>query len=185
MTVTFAIGVSELNDATLEEMIAERAIRNQIHNYSRAQDRFDVGLFMSVCHPDCIIDYGGNGGPQGPAIDAITLFNTNHARWAAHTHQVTNIVIKVKGDKAVSETYVHATLRGFPDESRRAEDMHSRGRYLDHWSKRDGRWALDHRLLISEFGWIQQAEHAQVGARGNPRRDRTDPVYAAFEALVD
>ncbi|MEV5848586.1 nuclear transport factor 2 family protein [Streptomyces sp. NPDC051985] len=184
MTSGTEVGRCEVTGQALAELLAERDIRNQIHNYARAQDRFDTDLFLSVCHPDCVIDYGGKGGPdKSSPREAIEIFNNGHTRFASHLHFVSNITIKVVGDRAVSETYVHAVLRTHEDEDGKSTNLHARGRYLDRWSRRDGRWAMDQRLLVHELTWRDEAVDGRRGGQGGPTRDRDDPVYAAFAAL--
>lgn len=179
----FEAGECDFGEESLAIIMAERAIRNQIHNYARAQDRWDPELLERVCHPDCIIDYGDTGGPRGSVEEAKRAFFGDPDRWAAHTHEIGNIAIKVKGDRAVSECYISGALRGRPDENGDSIDMHVRGRYLDRWSKREGLWALDYRKLVSEFGWMQEVVKGQLASVGNPRQDRSDPVYALFAEL--
>jgi hypothetical protein len=179
---SFQVGKTEVSEETLRELLAERDIRNQIHNYSRAQDRHDTELFLSVCHPDCYIDYGP-GGPQGSAADTIQRFNADHSGFAGHNHHVSNITIKVKGRRAISESSVNAVLRTHEDDHGVVYDWHYRGRYLDRWSQRDGRWALDRRLLLSELHWKQLVVDGRLYSHGGPTRDRADPLYAALAEL--
>src|SRR5262249_25684446 len=61
-------------------------------------------------------------------------------------HQVTNILIAVDGDRAVSESYVIAMLWKTNDAGVLTK-MQAVGRYADRWSCRDGRWAIDHRRV--------------------------------------
>ncbi len=181
----FDVGSSTVTEGTLAELLAERDIRNQIHNFSRAQDRCDVELFLSVCHPDCVIDYGGRGGPdKSSPRETIEMFNDGHSAFASHLHFVSNITIKVVGDLAVSETYIQAILRT-EDADGTSRNLHPRGRYLDRWSKRDGRWAMDSRLLINELSWWDDAVDATRGSQGGvPSRDTNDPAYAHFASLA-
>jgi hypothetical protein len=53
------------------------------------------------------------------------------------------------------------------------------GRYVDRWSRRNGRWGLDHRLAIRDFDetrQVTQLHHHDIG-----RRDRSDPSYGVLE----
>ena len=60
----------------------------------------------------------------------------------------------------------------------------SRGRYLDRWSLRDGRWALDERLYVEDFTTYQPLAAAQVGAASpHSTRNTDDPSYALFTRL--
>ena len=88
-----------------------------------------------------------------------------------------NILLEVDGDTAVSETYMTATLRAEPTENSANMTM-VRGRYADRWSKRDGRWAIDHRLYTLDFtsGIASTGPNQSVPSR----RDRTDPSYQVY-----
>lgn len=160
-----------------EILAADREIRRQLCNYCRAVDRVDVELWKSVWHPDGTLDYPDSQetGIQGVARDVAELMTRGHEAWASHSHHLTNFLLKVSGDLAVTETGASAILRGYPDSDGRVIDDHYRGRYLDRWSKRDGRWAIDHRLMVEDFTWRQIAGEPLSGGRA--RRDRQDPGY--------
>jgi SnoaL-like protein len=51
-------------------------------------------------------------------------------------------------------------------------------RYLDRWSCRGGRWAIDHRRWVLDFGEV--GRHVLNPLSGTGARDRTDPSYAAL-----
>ena len=85
---------------------------------------------------------------------------------------MTNILIEVGGDTAVSETYMTATLRAQPP-ANSANTRVVRGRYANRWSKQNGHRAIDHRLQTLHF----TTEIASTGPNrlAPSRRDRTDP----------
>jgi hypothetical protein len=158
----------------VDVLIAKDQIKDQIYNYCRGLDRMDRELALSVWHPDAVVETGGNKltGPQW--IDSAWR---SHERINAHTHQMTNILIKVNGDKATSETYFHTSLRGEPTpESSVTRSI--RGRYLDRWSKRSGRWAMDYRRIIVDFSTSDEETTKNPQAVG--KRDKTDPSYAVY-----
>jgi hypothetical protein len=110
-------------------------------------------------------------------------WKTNGA-FSTHSHQMTNSTIKVTGDTAVSETYGIVPLRRpvkAGDKTMMTEIYVTR--YLDRWSKRNGRWALDDRKLIVDMH-MNVAEDLNPGQANQQtsqgRRDRTDPVYQLF-----
>ena len=114
-------------------------------------------------------------------MDRAIQMTWGHAAFAGHSHQISNATILVDGDKAVSETYANAILRSYPDNAGNQIDFHYRGRYLDNWSRRDGRWAIDHRQLVEEFMWQEPAIPARMMRA--VRRDREDPSYKLFASL--
>ncbi|WP_162854711.1 nuclear transport factor 2 family protein [Sphingobium estronivorans] len=162
-----------------EILIAEREILRQLNRYCRGIDRFDVELWKSVWHDDATLDYE-SGQLKGRAMAMAVQMTLGHDVYAAHSHQIMNPTIRIKGDRAVSETCAHAVLRGYPDRSGMVTDSHYRGRYLDRWSCRDGRWAIDHRTLTEELMW-NQSGHGRMGHEA--RRDREDPSYRLFASV--
>lgn len=63
---------------------------------------------------------------------------------------MTNILVEVDGDEAHSESYVTVAL-GFAHHDGDTIDTVARARYFDTWSRRDGRWAIDHRRLVIDM----------------------------------
>ena len=167
---------AQQNQQLLDELVAKDAIREQIHNYSRGLDRMDKELAVQVWHPDGTTNFLGIY--EGTGAGFIDWVWTVHEPLVAHSHQMTNILIKVDGDTAVSETYLMAALHDQPTENS-ANTSVVRGRYADAWSKRNGRWAIDHRLFTLDF----TTEDASTGPnrQGTGRRDRTDPSYQVYQ----
>jgi hypothetical protein len=161
----------------LADLEAREAIRGQLHRYCRAMDRRDHAVGHAVWHDDGTADYGTIF--RGTGREFVDWVCESHLRLDAHTHQVTSIGIDVRDAQAVSEAYVTATLR-----SRSADgvtDAVARGRYLDAWSRREGRWAIDHRVYVHDFDEVTPVGAERLSGWG--RRDRDDPSYAVLEAL--
>ncbi len=159
---------------TLEELSDHQAITDQIYRYCRAMDRIDHALGYSIWHADGTADYGHNY--QGTGHGFIDHVCAQHAQLLQHSHQVSNIVIELDGAKAGSEAYVTATLR--LEREGRLMQMRVISRYVDRWSKREGRWALDHRQAVMEMDEI--GEVTPMMRHDTARRDRTDPSYAVL-----
>ena len=150
-----------------------------IYRYCRAVDRMDADLGYSVWHAGGTADYGADV-YQGSGHGFIDFVNGQHARTLAHSHQVTNIVLSLYGDRAASESYHMAALRILRDDM--LQEITVRGRYLDRWSKRDGRWGIDHRITIRDFDDIRAVTSLSISPG---RRDRDDPSYAVFASLQE
>jgi len=166
---------------TVEELVAKQAITDVIYTYCRALDRMDWDLAQTVWHPDGTADYGA-GMYQGTGPGFLEWVWTQHAGMMGHSHQITNILIDVDGAHAASEAYVTAALRLPADDGAQATEIVSRGRYVDTWSRRGGRWAIDHRRFAEDFTSTYQVtamEPADAELRTG-RRDRDDPSYAAL-----
>jgi SnoaL-like domain len=162
-------------DGELEALTARQAITDLIYRYCRSVDRLDVRLGHSIWHEDGIADYGADV-YQGDGRGVIDHICVQHLHTLHHSHQVSNILIDLDGDRAGSEAYVTAALR-----ARRGEQLIQMmiwGRYVDRWSRRGGRWGLDHRLAVRDFDEIREVTPLRNHLVG--RRDRSDPSYAAL-----
>lgn len=171
------------NQKTLEVLLAKDEILQQVYNYCRGLDRMDKPLAMQVWHPDGTADYGGTVTKGSEFVERAFKL---HESFIAHTHQMVQTIIHVDGDKAVSETYANSSMMQAIDEKRTqgvmvlakgASVSLIRGRYADRWSKRNGRWALDHRRYIEDFRTVQEVPDQRPSVA---RRDKTDPSYAVY-----
>jgi hypothetical protein len=93
---------------------------------------------------------------------------------------MSNIIIELDGDNAGSETYVTATLR--MERGDRLMQMVVISRYVDRWSKRAGRWALDHRIAVMEMD--EMREVVPMTVHHQARRDRQDVSYTVLKKGV-
>ena len=166
------------HDQILAELAAREAIRQQLHNYCRAMDRRDDELGYSVWHEHGTADFGPEIF-QGRGRDFVDQVSRNHLRRTVHSHQITTIGIEVNGDVAVSEAYATIRLRTHR-EGRCTEELYV-GRYLDRWSFRDGRWAIDHRIWVLDFEEIDRVVHPSLPI--DSRRDRSDRSYEVFASI--
>lgn len=158
--------------AGLQEVADRLAIVDLIHRYCRSVDRLDIPLGHSIWHEDGIADYGA-AVYQGNGRGVIDHICAQHLHTLHHSHQVSNILIDLDGDRAGSEAYVTASLRILRDGQ--LKQMTVWGRYVDRWSRRNGRWGLDKRLSIRDFDEVRDV--VAMGAHDTGRRDRSDPSY--------
>ena len=168
-----------MNDAYSSNNLADRhAITDLIYAYCRAVDRLDVALGHSIWHEDGYADYG-EAIYQGPGRGVIDLICEQHRQMLHHSHQVTNILIDLDGDRAGSEAYVFLALR--LEAQKQLQQISVWGRYIDSWSRRAGRWGLDKRFLVIDFDEIRPVAEMSRHARG--QRDASDPSYAVLGSL--
>lgn len=160
---------------TPPEAADRQAIVDLIYRYCRAVDRLDEPLGHSIWHEDGTADYGEEF-YVGPGRGVIDLICRQHRGTLAHSHQVTNVLIRLAGDRAGSESYCFATLR--VEREGKPMQISVWTRYIDRWSRREGRWGLDHRTAIRDFDEIREVVPVSSTARG--RRDRDDPSYAVL-----
>jgi hypothetical protein len=157
--------------------VADRlAITGQIYRYCRSVDRLDVPLGYSVFHPDSYADFGVYKGTGREWIDFIC---EEHRKFLHHSHQVTNIILDIDGDRAGSESYVTATLRRRDGDKLMQHQFWAR--YIDSWSRQDGNWAIDRRDCIVDFASISEVTPIREDDRS--RRDHDDPSYKVLEEV--
>lgn len=161
-------------DTTLQAIADRQAITDHIYRYCRSVDRLDIPLGHSIWHEDGIADYGDMY--RGPGRGVIDLICQQHRHTLHHSHQIANILIELDGDRAGSESYCTANLRIKDGDSIKQISVWSR--YIDQWSRRDGRWGLDKRRAIIDFDEIREVSPMTQPNAG--RRDREDPSYSVL-----
>jgi hypothetical protein len=168
-----------MSDPAITDLLHTQAITEVMFRYSRGLDRMDKELTRSVWHADGTGDYG-NPRVTGDADFVIDGMWEAHSRYDRHCHQLTNRLIEVAGDRAVSETYAIIFLRQPPEDGRVRESV-VRGRYLDRWSRRDGRWAIDHRQFVIDFAG--SFDYPEATAVGSPlsARDTDDASFGLLQ----
>jgi len=134
---------------TVEILAAKQAITEALHSYCHGLDRFDRDL-ADIWHEGGTADYGDIF--QGTGAGFLDWVWPVHETFEVTSHQVTNVLISVDGDRATSETYVTVCLRSA------TLDIVDRGRYSDTWSFRDGRWAVDARRFTGDIQQIVPRE---------------------------
>jgi hypothetical protein len=158
-------------------MTDREAITDQIYRFARAMDRIDHDLGYAVWHEDGTADYGPDIF-QGTGRGFVDHVCAQHAQTLTHSHQMSNIVIEIDGDKAASESCVTANLR--IEREGKLMQITVWSRYIDTWSKRGGRWAIDHRTAINDFDEVREVTPLRPTTRGS--RDRSDPSYQVLKA---
>jgi len=163
-----------------DDQTADRqAITDLIYRYCRAVDRLDHELGYAVWHTDGTADYGESV-YQGSGRGFIDFVIGQHRQTLGQSHQVTNIILELDGDRAASESYHIAALRIMRDGQ--MHEITVRGRYIDRWSKRDGCWGIDHRITIRDFDDIRPVTPLSSVTAG--RRDPGDPSYAVLQDVA-
>jgi hypothetical protein len=127
----------------LDTLLAKQAITEVLYRYCHAVDRIDPALGSEIWHEDGRALYDDIF--EGTGAGFIDFVFEIHRSCDATSHQVTNILIEVDGDRAESESYVTANIRAG------GVDVIVRGRYLDTWSCRSGDWRIDERRYTNDI----------------------------------
>jgi hypothetical protein len=169
-----------MTDATLSALLTKQEITETLYLYCRGMDRIDAALCLSIWHADGTCNYSSTDGvPDTLFREYLTGSTKVRQGFANHSHQITNILIRADGDRAVSEAYFTASLQTAPKDGWVLEHVW-RGRYLDHWSRRGGKWGIDHRQVVfdSYTPYDFKAERLKGMPLALARRDTNDPSYA-------
>jgi hypothetical protein len=165
-------------ETEIRDLLDHQAITEQIYRYCRAVDRLDIPLGHAVFHEDASADYGESL-YQGDGRGVIDFICASHLLTLNHSHQVSNSIIALAGERAGSETYFHSATRLMQDD--KVVQIRVWGRYLDEWSRRDGQWRIDKRQAVFDFDEVREV--TEMARRDDGRRDRTDPSYAVLKDL--
>ena len=137
------------------DLIVHQGITACLANYGRGLDRADFNLLSSTFHPEAMVDQGHE---VGAASEVAAHLATAGKATLSSLHRTSNMWIKVKGERAVSESYVVA----YVEEADVQRIIF--GRYLDTHGFRDGEWRLTHRKYLLEGN----TNRPNSGARPDP-----------------
>jgi len=165
-----------MSDKLIRELLVKQEIRDVLCRYCRGLDRNDKEMAYSVWHADATANYYDIY--QGTGRGFIDWVWVAHEALERHSHQITNVLAQVDGDKAVSEAYVTVAAWTKPSDDGKQIEIIGRGRYLDRWSFRDNKWAIDHREYVSDMQTMSEPTKGPVSAKST--RDLTD---ASFEFI--
>lgn len=134
----------------LARLLAVEEVRQAALRYCRGLDRLDLATMRSAYHPGAVDDHGVF---VGDAADFCARVVESHRRYQATLHRVSNHAVEVDDDDhARGELYVLAHILRCAEDGTRVLDTWS-GRYADAYERRDGRWAITHRVCVHE--WTQ------------------------------
>lgn len=167
-----------MSDSTLQSLLDRDAIRDVLSRYCRGLDRMDRPLADTVWHPGGTALYEGIF--EGTGAGFLDWVWEAHANMDRHSHQITNVLIELDGDRATSEAYVTVVLWTRPDADKKQLELVGRGRYLDRWERRAGEWGIVHRLHLLDMSSAFPLGRADVSF--GSRRDPKDLSYEFFSA---
>lgn len=169
--------------AAIQLLLDDRAIRDKLCIYQRSMDRCDPDLGYEVFWDDCKIYVGtwyqGVSGKE--FVDSCMLA---HPTFFLSSHQITNTLVKINGDRAGSESYAKPYFLHAREDGTFALELQC-CRYNDQWEKRNGEWRIVKRVVSMEGDAVIE----NVGPQGktdsfdcDERFD--DPSYAIFQPFA-
>ncbi|GGC37122.1 hypothetical protein GCM10011371_25690 [Novosphingobium marinum] len=158
--------MDEQLERRLRELLDKQEITEIIYKNARAVDRRDAPLMSTGFHPDATDDHGMF---QGKASDFVPWVMEVLSTMEMTQHVVGNVLIRLDGDQATSESYfiAHHLIKaenGAGIWLGAAEDaadqfMVAGGRYLDRFEKQDGEWRIVHRHAV--FDWNTEMDSTE------------------------
>jgi hypothetical protein len=145
--------------------------------YCRGIDRGDPELMMSAFHDDALDDHGIICGEASAFVTwAIDGHNAGQYRTQ---HFLGTFSCDIEGDVANAETYWHFASYNKPP---LAAVSLMGGRYLDRLERRNGRWAIAHRICVYDWhgphgAFFPQEIMESFNSASRPTRDRADPSH--------
>lgn len=140
-----------MNELAIYNVIAESTIRKKIYRYCHSVDRLDAEMGYSVFAEDCVVDYGKfHKGDPKELIDKILAYHVKDCSYTSH--QVTNVLIEVDGDRAASEAYCTAAIEKGTSDTRTLKI--ARVRYNDLWELRGEDWLCVRRVVSGDISYM-------------------------------
>lgn len=160
-----------MNRSPAEALLEKSAIRDVLSRYCRGLDRMDKAMACDVFAAASSARYYGIY--QGTGHGFIDWVWEAHRAMESHSHQITNVLIELDGERAVSEAYVTVVLQ--QQRPAGGVEIQCRGRYLDRWAKQDGRWRIVEREHVIDTQSEIPLSAPQKSAES--RRDETDASF--------
>lgn len=167
-----------VNDDALQRLLDEAACTKILMRYGHAVDWLDSEGLEKLFWPDAEIDLGFF---KGTGLGAPRFLIANAHLSLRRCHITTNILIKVSGDTAESES--SAITHAISQNPQQGLDMHLfYGRYLDVLERREAEWRIAARSYLLHSYTVQPyAEDPALSAvRKAEGFDVDHPLFCSF-----
>jgi hypothetical protein len=145
-----------VDEARLVQMAARDELHQLVNSYCRAVDRGDYETLRSLYHPEATDSHGSFS--TGGVEQFIAQLREAEPYVLVSQHNITTTNFVIEGDTARGEIYclVFHTFAGPENDI----DVIIGGRYLDKYTKHDGRWKFDQRTIVAD--WAYQNDPSEV-----------------------
>jgi ketosteroid isomerase-like protein len=174
------------NDALLQEMLDEHALRKLVHAYCRAVDRGDIAKLRELYHHDATDAHGTFS--SGSVDDFLGELAAARPYIRTMQHNITTVNFAIDGTSAEGEIYTIATQTVIARE--RDVDVVVGGRYLDKYEKRDDTWKIVERTIVTDWAQVNDPSRVDLShpitrdtLKGSPGTD--DPSHRFFSLLLE
>lgn len=128
--------------ADVRELLDRREIEDLLVDYCLHLDRMELDALAALFTIDCRVIYGPDPRLEAHGRAALEASLARLWRWARTAHHLSNARIRVAGDTATAESYVHA-WHETPDGATAVIF----GRYLDRLVRTPGGWRIAERRM--------------------------------------
>ncbi|MFT3821950.1 MAG: nuclear transport factor 2 family protein [Rubrivivax sp.] len=170
--------------AAVQALLDREAIRDCLYRYCRGIDRCDEEALRSAYWPDATDRHGAyQGSAQGFIDGALEKLKGSRVRMV---HRITNLLIELRGDEALVESYFDAIQEEHDAQGRPMETSLS-GRYLDRFERRNDGWRILARTVVydrmRQLPMTGELTAESFGLRQPTGAQRpADPLYAFLAA---
>ena len=179
--VTPATAGAKSRDKTLamkvDELASRAAVEEVLLDYARGNDHGDEAMIRSCFWPESKHKHGGFDGTSTAFVDFAMKVG---ATLKYSKHHISNISVRVDGDRAFSECYYFAHHRRSKKDSTGEEDAFFEGRYIDILERRDGVWKIIQRRGTSDWNspvFPAESPYDSLPAGSHALRSKDDAYY--------
>lgn len=167
-------------ESALKTLLDKQAITEVLHRYARACDRADEQLLRSCFHPDSVHRHGRFTGTSAEfcSFAMKIILSTKLEK-----HLVTNALIEVDGDAAISESSYVAYHRQVKRETGEDEDFFSGGRFIDRFERRNGEWRIASRVGLIDYERFEPVTERGIATLPASARSHRYPEDELYRAL--
>lgn len=170
-----------VDEARLALMLARDELHALVAAYCRAVDRADYEVLRSLYHPEATDAHGSFS--TGGVEEFIAQLQAAEPYVRVSQHNITTTNFEIEDGTARGEIYclVFHTFAG-PEHD---IDVVIGGRYLDEYTRHDGRWKFSRRTIVADWAYHNdpsRVDFSHPSTRGSLRGKpgRADPSIGLF-----
>lgn len=167
----------------LQGLLDKQAIAEVLYRYARACDRADEALLRSCFHPDATNRHGRfDGSAADFCTFAMKIVHSNKRE----KHTMSNVMVELDGDVAISECHYVAYHRRVDRETGAEEDYLNGGRFIDRFERRGGEWRIAARVGLVDyerFDPVTERGFSQLADAQTGRHAPEDDLYRLMPSL--
>jgi hypothetical protein len=172
--------MSKINETALQVLLDKQSISEVLIRYARACDRADEQMLRSCFHPDSVHRHGRFSGSSSDFVDFAMKIILGVK---LEKHLMTNFLIEIDGDVAMSECYYTAYHRQPNKETGVDEDFFQGGRFIDRLERRNGEWRIASRIGLIDYERFDPVTERNVQKLPPTARSQRYPDDELYRAL--